>query len=50
MIPGTEVTAVFDSPLGNPTAYRIRGALITLRHEQADLIQIQRETMGEDEP
>jgi Fe2+ transport system protein FeoA len=28
VIPGTEVTAVFDSPLGNPTAYRVRGALI----------------------
>jgi Fe2+ transport system protein FeoA len=28
------------SPSGDPTAYRIRGALIALRKEQADLIYI----------
>jgi Fe2+ transport system protein FeoA len=28
------------SPGGDPTAYRVRGALIALRHEQAALIQV----------
>ncbi len=41
LVPGTEVTAVMDSPTRNPTAYRIRGAVIALRREQADLVHIQ---------
>jgi DtxR family Mn-dependent transcriptional regulator len=40
ILPGTEVTPVLASPAGDPTAYRIRGALIALRREQADRIQI----------
>jgi Fe2+ transport system protein FeoA len=31
------------SPSGDPTAYRIRGALMALRREQADLIFITRQ-------
>lgn len=40
LMPGTVVAAELRSPGGDPTAYRIRGALIALRHEQADLIDI----------
>lgn len=41
MIPGTRVTAVRRSPAGDPVAYRIRGAVIALRKEEAKLILIQ---------
>jgi DtxR family Mn-dependent transcriptional regulator len=46
IVPGTEVQAEMRSPAGDPTAYRIRGALIALRREQADVIQIQRAVAG----
>lgn len=39
-VPGTLVAAEFASPGGDPTAYRIRGALIALRRAQALLIQV----------
>lgn len=42
ILPGTEIQAELISPSGAPTAYRVRGALIALRNEQADLIQIVR--------
>lgn len=42
ILPGTMVQAEMISPSGDPTAYRIRGALIALREEQAQLINIQR--------
>jgi DtxR family Mn-dependent transcriptional regulator len=40
IIPGTIIEAELHGPLGDPTAYQIRGALIALRREQADLINI----------
>ena len=40
LLPGTEVTVAMNSPLGDPTAYRIREALIALRKDQARLIVI----------
>jgi DtxR family Mn-dependent transcriptional regulator len=40
ILPGTEVQAAFVSPSGDPTAYRVRGALLALRREQADLIYL----------
>lgn len=40
VVPGTVVRAEFTSPGGDPIAYRIRGALIALRHAQAQLIQV----------
>ncbi len=43
ILPGTTVKAEMVSPSGDPTAYRIRGALIGLRKEQADLIYITRD-------
>jgi DtxR family Mn-dependent transcriptional regulator len=43
ILPGTVITAEMVSPSGDPTAYRIRGALIGLRKEQATLINITRD-------
>lgn len=40
LLPGTVVTAEMESPSGNCRAYRVRDALIALRQEQADLIQV----------
>ncbi|NIS80267.1 MAG: hypothetical protein GTO14_08670 [Anaerolineales bacterium] len=40
LLRGTIVQADFSSPNGDPIAYRIRGALIALRKDQADLIYI----------
>ena len=39
-LPGALISAEMISPGGDPTAYRIRGALIALRREQAQLIDI----------
>ncbi len=43
VIEGTEVTCLGKSPLGDPQAYLIRGAVIALRNEDADTILIERE-------
>ncbi len=42
IVPGTIVTAQFNSPGGDPTAYSIRHSLIALRKEQADYILIEK--------
>ncbi len=42
VIPGTAITAELKSASGNPTAYNIRGAMIALRTDQANLIHIRR--------
>ncbi len=44
VVPGTLVTSELRGPSGDPTAYRIRGALIALRREQADTVYVQRQT------
>jgi DtxR family Mn-dependent transcriptional regulator len=44
ILPGAVIGAELISPSGDPTAYRIRGAMIALRREQAQLINIQRLT------
>lgn len=41
-VPGTKITAETRSPSGDPTAYNIRGALIALRQNQAEMIKIKR--------
>jgi DtxR family Mn-dependent transcriptional regulator len=41
ILPGATIAAELVSPSGDPTAYRIRGAMIALRREQAQLINIQ---------
>jgi ferrous iron transport protein A len=38
---GATIEAVRRSPLGDPTAYRIRGSTIALRQEQACKIEVQ---------
>ena len=42
LIPGTTVEAEMRSAAGDPTAYRIRGAMIALRRSQADLVHVDR--------
>jgi DtxR family Mn-dependent transcriptional regulator len=42
LIPGTVVRAEIRSPGGDPTGYRIRGAVIALRREQAEQIRVER--------
>lgn len=41
LLPGTKVEVEMDAASGNPTAYRIRGAVIALRESQAKLINVQ---------
>ncbi len=41
LTPGTVVECAFPSPMAEPTAYRVRGALIALRREQTDEIEIE---------
>jgi len=40
IIPGTIVYVVRKSPLGDPIAYNIRGAMIALRKEESDQILV----------
>ncbi|MBR6529777.1 MAG: ferrous iron transport protein A [Firmicutes bacterium] len=35
LVPGTRVKCVLKSPLGDPVAYKIRGAIIAIRKEEA---------------
>jgi len=42
VVPGTLVEAELTSPGGDPTGYRVRGAMIALRRAQADLIHVNR--------
>jgi DtxR family Mn-dependent transcriptional regulator len=40
LLPGTVIAAEMESPGGDPVAYRIRGALLALRREQAEHVLI----------
>ena len=40
MVPGTLVEVVRRSPLGDPVAYQIRGAVIALRKDEASYINV----------
>ncbi len=40
ILPGTDIRAELVSPSGDPRAYRVRGALVALRREQAKLITV----------
>ena len=42
MIPGTQVECVGVSPLGDPVAYWIRGAVVALRKSESSEIQLRR--------
>jgi len=39
-VPGTRVEIEMVSPSGDPTAYRVRGSVVALRREQANLIRV----------
>jgi Fe2+ transport system protein FeoA len=41
ILPGTRIENVMSSPLGDPIAYRIRNAVIALRREQAQMIEVE---------
>lgn len=43
LLPGAAVHAEMTSPLGDPTAYAIRGALVVLRREQARAVHVEPE-------
>ena len=40
--PGEEIVCVMRSPLGDPTAYLIRGTMIALRRDDARTVAIER--------
>ena len=42
ILPGTSIRAELRSPSGEPTAYRIRGASIALRSNQANYIYVKK--------
>ena len=39
---GTQIKAIMRSPLGDPTAYLIRGAVFAIRKEDAQKILVER--------
>lgn len=41
LVPGTVVECIMQSPFGDPTAYLIRGAVIALREEDAELVTVE---------
>jgi DtxR family Mn-dependent transcriptional regulator len=43
IVAGTQITAEMRSPGGDPTAYRVRGAVIALRENQAREIKVTHE-------
>ncbi|MDP2955648.1 MAG: metal-dependent transcriptional regulator [Longimicrobiales bacterium] len=46
VVRGTEITAEFRGAAGDPVAYRIRGALVALRREQASWVLVERPRPG----
>lgn len=46
LIKGTTVKCVLKSPLGNPAAYKIRGAVIAIRNEDAKDIEVEVKSHG----
>lgn len=40
LIEGTEVTCLYSSPSGDPTAFLVRGTVIALRKQDAEQIQV----------
>lgn len=41
LVPGTKISCVLKSPLGDPVAYFVRGALIAIRCEDSQNIILQ---------
>jgi DtxR family Mn-dependent transcriptional regulator len=46
-VPGTAVSLELSSPLGDPTAYRVRGTVVALRASQAGLVEVRLVPGGE---
>lgn len=44
LVPGTVVEVIRKSPVGDPAAFNIRGAVIALRSEEADRIIVMEST------
>lgn len=42
LVTDTPITALFRSPLGDPTAYEFRGSIIAIRDEEAREILLKR--------
>lgn len=40
IVPNTKIEALYKSPIGDPIAYFIRGAVIALRNEDAEKIYV----------
>ena len=40
IVKGTKIKAILKSPSGDPTAFMIRGSMIALRREDANLILV----------
>jgi ferrous iron transport protein A len=40
LLPGTIIERIMDSPIGDPICYRVRGAMIALRAEDADQVLV----------
>ena len=40
IIPSTEIIPVFNSPFGNPVAYRVRGTTIAIRKKDSRYIKV----------
>ncbi len=40
LVSGTKIQVLRKSPLGDPTLYYIRGAMIALRKEEASLVNV----------
>ena len=47
LVPGTVVTAELRGALKDPVAYRVRGALIALRRQQAEWVRVDRKVAAE---
>jgi len=41
LVPGTEIKIQGRAPLYDPVALRVRGATLTLRNNEADLIEVE---------
>lgn len=41
LIPQTEIISLFKSPLGDPTAYLIKGSIIAIRKEDAKKVEVE---------
>ncbi len=42
LLPGTIIERLMRSPLGDPSAYSVRGSTIALRDQDARLIEVER--------